>query len=79
MITNVRHPNKTAKVHLFQKDILRLSSENDSQSFAVIKYLCCYTKMKHNSAELLQTLSKRLRFILGKTRKQSAQRLGDWK
>lgn len=51
---------KITEVHLFQKDILSLRSEDSStwNSFAVIKYLYCYTKVKSNSMNLWKIFKK---------------------
>lgn len=54
--------NKITEVHLFQKDILSLRSEDFStwNSFAEIKYLYCYTKVKSNSMNLGKNFQKAL-------------------
>lgn len=61
-----QYTNKISKVHLFQKDILSLSSEdyNTWNSFAMIKYLCCYTKVKSNSMNFCKNFQKVLDLFL---------------
>jgi len=62
----IQYTNKITEVHLFQEDILSMSSEdyNTWNSFALIKYLCCYTEVKSNSTNFCKNFQKALDLLL---------------